>query len=212
MRAWSYWFPDLAPHVPGCPSIIMAHELRRTAQTFFERSRAWRIDQAPIAVATGAETVPLAPSDATLDLVELEAVWYDGRRMEPVTVEELDKSYSTNWRDQTGTPDRYLELVPGVLTIFPKPIADATEGIRMRMIVKPSDTSTGLPVDIAKRYHDAVHIGAKARLMVYPNKPWSNPQMAGVYASSFSAITDAAHASAAKGNVRARVRNNVKWC
>ncbi|CDN87321.1 hypothetical protein BN948_01741 [Hydrogenophaga intermedia] len=212
MRAWSYWFPDLAPHLPGCPNILMVHELRRAAQVFFERSRAWRVDLGPLPVGASAETIALLPADASMDLVELEAAWYDGKLMDPVTPEELDRAYSDQWRTHTGTSTKYMEMEPGVLTLYPKPMAAAAEGVRARLIVKPSDISQGLPDEIAKRYHEAMHIGAKARLMVYAKKPWTDAQMGVAYGGMFSALTDSAHTRAAKANVRARIRNSVKWC
>lgn len=212
MKLWSYWFPDLAIHVPGCPPVLMVHELRRAAQTFFERSRAWRVTQAPLAVALGESEKASTPTDTTTDLVELEAAWYDGKPLYPITLEELDNAFHDDWQAHTGTPTRYLEPSVGTIRLYPSPIAAATTGLKLRLIVKPSDTATGLPDDMAARYRDAIHLGAKSRLMAIPGKPWTNFELAGALATSFASQADSAHTKAAKGNVNARVRARVKWC
>lgn len=212
MKAWSYWFPDLAIHVPGCPSVLMVHELRRAAQTFFERSRAWRVTQAPIAVGAEVSELPSAPTDATMDLVEVEAAWYDGKPLDPITLEELDNAFHDDWQAHTGTPSRYLEPTAGTLRLYPVPVAAATTGLKLRLIVKPSDTSLGLPDDMAARYRDAIHLGAKSRLMAIPNKTWTNLELATAFGTSFAAQADAAGGKSARGNVHARVRARPKWC
>ena len=213
MKLWSSWYPDLAPHVPGCPNILMDHELRRSAQAFFEGTKAWIIDRAaPIPVLAGQAEVPNVTGDPELDLIEVRAAYYDGKRMDPVVSETLDARFSDDWSLHQGTPEHFMELQAGVLRIYPRPLADALTGIKLRMVVAPSDTATGLPDEIANRYQDAIHLGARARLMLMVGKPWSNERMGSAYATAFASLLDTAHAKAARGNVRARMRTRTKWC
>lgn len=212
MKAWSYWFPDLALHVPGCPNVLMVHELRRAAQAFFSKTRAWRVDQALKPVTAGTESVVVQPDDAGQDLVEIEGAWYDGHRMEPVTPQTLDAQYVQGWHDHTGTPDRFLSLEPGVLRLYPIPMGDAATGLKLRLVVTPSDAATGLPDDIALRYRDEIHVGAKARLMLMPGRPWSSPDLATVYGQAFGAMVEAASVKAARAHVGARIPSRPNWC
>jgi len=89
---------------------------------------------------------------------------------------------------------------------------DATSGLKLRLIVRPSDTATGLPDDLALRFRDEIHVGAKSRLMLYPGKPWTNPDMAGVYSQAFNALVNQATAAAARAFVQARIPSRPKWC
>lgn len=212
MKAWSYWFPDLMPHVPGCPQVLAKHELRRAAQAFFHQTRAWQIDKAAVPVVASQETVSLAPADADQELVRLESAWYDGKPLDPTTAEALDASYADDWRSHTGTPFAFFQLVPGEIRLYPLPMADATTGVTARLSVRPSETSTGLPDDMAIRFRDEIHVGAKARLMLYPGKPWSNPDLAGVYGMTFSDQVGAANARAARSFAQARIPARPKWC
>lgn len=212
MKAWSSWYPDLAPHVPRCPNPVMAHELRRAAQAFFSATRAWRVDLPVKPVAAGTESVLVQPADASQDLVRIEAAWFDGRQLSPVTPETLDAMHPTAWHEMTGSVEHYLEMEPGQLRLFRIPMADAQQGLKLRLSVTPSETATGLPDDIALRFRDAMHVGAKARLMLYPGKPWSNPELAAVYAQAFTGLIERANVNAARAHVNARIPSRPNWC
>lgn len=210
MKAWSYWLPDLMPHVPGCPRLLAEHELRRAAQAFFRQTRAWKITEAPLAIPALTATVPVAPADAGQQLVRIESAWWDGKPMEPVTAEQLDGGYADDWQSHTGTPTHYLQLVPGEIRLYPLPLSGGS--LKLRMSVMPSDASTGLPDDLADRYVDEMHVGAKSRLMLYPGKPWTNPELAGVYGQAFNALVNQATAEAARAYAQARLPSRVNWC
>lgn len=212
MKPWSYWLPDLLPHVPGCPQVLAEHELRRAAQAFFRQTMAWRVVETPRAVAAGTEEVSVVPADTNLDLVRVDAVWYDGQKLEPVAPETLEEQYNDDWQNFTGTPTKYLQVVPGVIRLYPVPLDSAVTGLKLRLIVTPGDTALGLPDDIAAEYRDEIHVGAKSRLMLYPGKSWSNPELAAVYGQAFTALANQATVAAARAFVQARLPSRTNWC
>lgn len=210
MKAWSYWFPDLMPHVPGCPQVLAEHELRRAAQAFFFQTRAWKVDVGPVTVTAGTPEWATATGDVEQDLVRVEAAWIDGKPIEPTTAEKLDRDYADDWRSHTGTPTAYLQLTPGVLQLYPVPLVDVA--LKLRLSVSPSEVSTGLPDEMAVKYRDLMHVGAKSRLMMYPGKPWTNFDLSGVYGTAFNNLVAQATAEAARGQVQARIPSRVNWC
>lgn len=212
MKAWAYWLPDLMPHVPGCPHVLAEHELRRAAQAFFNHSLAWRVTETLRAVTAGTAELSAAPSDADQELVRVDAVWYDGIKLEPITPETLDAQYTDDWQTREGTPTNYLQVIPGVIRLYPVPLVDAVAGLKLRLIVTPSEAATGLPDDLALKYRDHMHVGAKSRLMLYPGKPWTNPELAVVYGQSFTALVNQATAEAARAYTQARLPSRVNWC
>jgi hypothetical protein len=212
MKTWATWYPDLLPHVPGCPQILAEHELKRAAQVLFRRTRAWRVDRAAVAVVAGQESVVIAPTDAGQELVRIEAVWYDGKPLGLVTDEVLDAGYADDWRTHTGTPTDYLQLVPGEIRLHPLPVSDATTGVTARLSVAPSEAATGLPDDLALKFRDEIQVGAKARLMLYPNRPWTNGDLASVYGQAFDNLVGTATAAAARSFAQARIPSRMKWC
>jgi len=211
MRPWSDWFPDLAPHVPGCPMPLMEHELRRAAQSFFTRTRAWRVDFGPVAVPALTSSVNVTPFDANQRLVDVEALWFDGVLIAPVTPETLDGTAPGDWRQHSGVVRHYWETMPGNVGLYPRPVAAATTGVTARLAVEPSDIASGLPADIATRFFDAISLGARARLMLYPGKPWTNVNLAEAYGKAFGEMGDVTHTRSAQGGVRARSRPRVQW-
>lgn len=213
MKAWSYWLPDLMPHVPGCPQVLAEHELRRSAQAFFIQTRAWKVtESASLPVAAGQDEVTIAPSDAGQDLVRMEAAWFDGVKLTPSTATQLDADYGDDWSVHTGTPDRYIQDTPGVLRLYPIPMAAATTGLKVRLSVAPSESSTGIPDEMAVRFRDEIHVGAKSRLMLYPGKPWTNLEMAAVYGQAFNNMVAIATTAAARSFGAARIPSRVNWC
>lgn len=211
-KAWSYWHPDLRPHIPGCPSAVATHELRRAAQAFFKSSRAWQVTLPLVAVTANQSAVTIAFADPLVELVRVEQAWYDGQPMSMTTADDLDAANGSDWNLHTGTPYKLFQLTPGVLRLYPIPTAASTTGLKLRVSQRPSDTATGLDDEMAVKYRDDIHVGAKARLMLYPNKPWSNPSMAGVYASAFDAMVGMANFDAATSFNGARKRATPKWC
>lgn len=207
---WSDWFKDLLPHVPGCPNILAAHELVRAAQVLLAKSRAWQYTQpvVPVDAAQVNETIAVTGAQ----LVRLEKAWYDGVRMDIRTTEEMDAQFSDDWTIHTGTPKALLQITPGVLQFYPIPDVAATTGLKLRLSLKPTDTASGLPHDMALRYREEILAGAKARLMVYPNKPWSNDKLAMLNAGVFDAGVGTATVEAARSFGRGRIASRPKWC
>jgi hypothetical protein len=103
-------------------------------------------------------------------------------------------------------------MVPGEIRLYPVPIADAVTGVTMRLSVAPSEGSTGLPDDLAIRFRDEIHVGAKARLMLYPGRPWTNPDLGAVYGQAFDSLVGTATAAAARSYSDARIPSRMKWC
>ena len=70
MRDWSDFFPDVLPAVElGTPEPTVVHQLRRAAQDFCHRTRAWRMTLEPITTVDGQSeyAIPL-PEQTTLFL------------------------------------------------------------------------------------------------------------------------------------------------
>lgn len=213
VKPWSFWLAELRPHVPGCPDVLAKAEIRRAAQALLESSRAWQVDLAPLPVAAGQSAVTVAVADAVEQkLVRVEAVWYDGKELRPATPKALDAQCSDDWKTHTGTPVRFLQLTPGTVTLYPKPVTAAITGLQARVSLMPGEESTGLPEDIASLYTDVIQAGARARLMIYPKKSWTDINLAGVYASAFSGGVDKARAEVARAFVNGRIASRPTWC
>ncbi|MBI5257014.1 MAG: hypothetical protein HY855_10985 [Burkholderiales bacterium] len=192
--------------------LVAEQRLRRAAQVFFEKSRAWTVRTAPMAVAAEQEEITVTLPDAQTELVRIEAAWLDGRRLTPATPRDLDDSCD-DWTELVGTPSHVVQLTPGVVRLFRIPTADATEGLRLRASVRPSEVATGIPDDMAVKYRDALIKGATGLLMMMTKKPWTDLDLGQALLTSFEADAAAANSAAnVRGHSTARRAAQVNWC
>lgn len=212
MALWSAWFPDLLPHLPGCPNAVVQHELKRAAQEFFEKTRAWRVLLAPVAVAAGTDELDLVPTDTEQSLVRVEEAWYDNRKIDPLTADEASAEFGDDWMSHTGAPSAYVQEFPGTLRLYPIPDTDALTGLKFRVSVKPSESCTGLPDALADKFRDALADGAKGRLMLYPGKDWTNLDLGAAMKGQFESAKSAGNLQANRSFGRGRNSNKARWC
>lgn len=210
MKLWSFWYQDLMLHVAGCPYPLVDHALLRSAQEFCAGSRVWNVTLTPIAVTAGTTTITV-PMDADKELVRIEEAWYDGKRLGRITKSTLDALNTDDWSVHTGTPSEVFQLSPGIANLYPLPMANSTIGLKLRVSAKPSDAAIGIHDEIAMKYRTAIEAGAKAKLMLYPNKPWSNIDMAAAYLQMFNGAIASAKFDATKSFVRGRIASRPLW-
>lgn len=209
--AWSAWYPDVMPHVQECPIPIIEHELKRAAQTLMTRSRVWSMTLPAIAVAADDTTVEVVTGDAQAEMVRAEEAWYDGAKVAIIPVDEAAKLYGLEWQSATGTPTAIVQMSHAEFRLYPIPTIDATTGLTLRISARPSEASTGIPSDLATRYMDELATGAKSRLMMYPNKPWTNVEMGAALGMAFNSMIDRAISQTAFAG-KGRVASSAAWC
>lgn len=211
MKLWRDWFPDLLPHVPGCPNVLAQHELLRAAQTFMQGTRVWQMRLDPLPIVANQHEVELVTADPGIEVIRVESVHMGDKQLMPVTADELDARFHDDWRLHRGTPERFYQIRPGFIGLYPVPDADQ-DGPVVRASMCPSSTALGLPTDIAERYWDEIHIGAKSRLMLMPKKAWTNFDLGAVLGQTFSGMVDKANVDAARSFGKARIPTKVRWC
>jgi hypothetical protein len=211
MAVWADWYGDLLVHAQRCPKLIIKHEIKRAAQEFYTRTRAWSVLTSAHAVAAGQSDVTVVLGTG-LEIARIEDAWLDGRRLDPATVHSMGQGYSDDWTAQTGTPTHAVLLTPGIVRLFPTPTGDAATGLKLRVSVRPSDGATGIPDDLFAAHRLAIAYGARSALMAYAGRPWSNEKMAGVWASAFGEAIATAASAANRGHQQARPRTRIAWC
>lgn len=210
MAKWSEWFPDMLAHLPGCPTLSVERELRNAAIQFFEESRAWSAVMDPIRVAAGEADVELESDEPRqIDLVRLETAWCDGRKLDVRSVDEMDASTRENWTERDGVPHSLIQLVSGVMFLYPTPSEAVI--VTLRATLRPAATATEIP-DTMMKYRETIRQGAMARLLAYPGQPWTAPDMAMVNAAAFRAGIDKANVDASRAFGRARIASRINWC
>lgn len=210
MKLWSSWQSDILPHVAGCPTPIIEHELLRAAQEFFSGSRAWIVTYADQTVLANVAEVSLAPASAEQEIVRLEKAWINGTSADVFPFQTMDSCYSDDWQTHTGTPTAVIQLSPDSVRLYPIPTDSIT--LKIRASVQPSEAATGLPDDMAGQYRMDLVEGAKAKLMMYSKSEWYDPKKAAVHEAAFQAAIDSANVSAARSFGASRIVARKKWC
>ena len=210
-KTWATWLPDLLPQLPECPNIVAEHEVRRAAQVFFEKTLAWSVTLDAESVGAGEYEVELAANTGQ-EIVRVNQAWYDGRLLAAQSSDTLSDQFAENWQIHIGEPSSFVQETPGVVRLYPIPSSDSATGLVARVAVKPGESSSGIPDELAIKYRDAITAGAKGRLMLYVGKPWSNPDFGTKHESEFLAVISQANLAAATSSGRSRIPSKPRWC
>jgi len=203
--AFTALFDDVLPHVPGCSQPIASDAIRKAAIEFCERSWAWIFNSPDIDVVNGQMAYPFTPPGNAVVSKVLQ-VWYDDEPLTPKTPDELNTLYP-NWRTVTGTPIHYTQDDSRNLLLVPTPDADLTDGLKMRVALKPTIAAADIETVIYEEYREAIACGALAQLMMSPKKPYSDPGLAVVKLEYFESKIGSTRFKVQKGFARAPQRN-----
>lgn len=148
--------------LPGCPRPLAAAALRDVVREFLERSQVLTVALDAITVVAGTH------------LYELELPsGQDGFRVHrPVLVvlNGVEQRAGIDWRMQDRTTLQ-LRDVPG---------SDIDEGLEVTVAVALDDVQTA-SLEAIEDWWPAIGAGVKARLMLMPGKPWTDPAGGAVY-------------------------------
>jgi hypothetical protein len=210
MKAWSAFYPDVLPDLPGAPLPMVDHWLRNAAIELCERSKALVADLDLIdAVANQPGYELLMPTGS--DLVEITSAWFSGKKITPKSPLYLDSHYE-DWTAQVGTPEHYTQQGMDSVLLVPMPSADSAGAIKIKAAIKPSATATGVDDWLYAQFRKALAAGCKAGMMAMPGVAWANPDRVTLNAGLFEAAVSDAMASASNGFTRAKPRFSGGFC
>lgn len=217
--------PWVLPQVPTCSNMMGVQALERAARELCQKSRLWRVTQHPLPLTNSYCEYEFEPYDMA-DRVQIEWATYEGKPLIPITERQLFM-YDAEWLLRTGFPTHYLEMNPGLIRLWPTPTTflDKSEpymvpasvgedgepmpdeidqpcSVMFRISMKPALGATSMDRQILDDYYDSIVNGALAYLMFMPAKPWSNPDLAQIYANTFHEGISQATRQAVDGNLQ----------
>lgn len=178
--------PYILPEVPGAPDALVKQAIMRAANDFCTETGVWSEIQDPTPVVDNVNEYDLdAPSGA--QVITIKSIWMVNRELVPVTMERLQELIP-NWQESKGSDPAYYNCAQDYSTVRIYPIPLGANGAKMtiRAIYAPNQFGTTLPAFLVDKYLDEIMAGAKSRLMIMPNKSWSQPQLAMVNATVFN--------------------------
>jgi hypothetical protein len=210
MKAWSAFYPDVLPELPGAPLPMVDHWLRNAAIEFCERTKVLVADLDLIDVVAAQQAYEL-PMPSGTDLVEITGAWFSGVKITPKSPAYLD-AQRENWNAETGTPEHYTQQGADAVLLVPIPAVDSVAALKIKAAVKPSATATGVDDWFYAQFRKALAAGCRAGMMAMPNVKWANPDRVALNAGIFEAAVTDATGAAANGFTRARPRFSGGFC
>lgn len=157
-------------HAPGAPNPLLVEKYRDAAREFFRRTLTWRGAPSAITVGASFERYVLTPP---ADAEAFDATYVQIDTAAPLTKATEEQILMANPRRKTGTP-RYFRVVGNTLHIDPSPESDVSSAMTAISVLRPTRTATTLPDDVVDRFGHYIQDGAIGRLLLMPQKPWTN--------------------------------------
>lgn len=161
--------------LPGVMDVIIVQAMAATAMDFCERTRVWDEIQDPVMLIDGVNQYDMeGPTGARV--LTIANVWAADRELVPVTMADLMRVLP-NWQTAQASQPQYYNAARDrtAITVYPTPMSAQKAPLTFKAQYAPKRTATTLPDFLGDDHHDALVAGAKARLMVQVNVPWSSP-------------------------------------
>lgn len=205
MKDWTKYLPKVQPEVGMCPPELALEEIRNAAIEFCERSRCWMVIQDPYPVGGKEMSYDFdADNGAVVWLVD-HAELDDRNELLLRSPAWCDDEYP-GWRrgEITGAPAALTQLDPESFILVPAP--DVTREVTLTVALKPTRDSPRGPDFLFNDYYEGIAAGAKSRLMLMKDKPWTDAQQGAAYMAFFNEKVDEAALRREKAWGRATIR------
>ena len=215
MKTYDAFFPDVLPDVPGCPADIALRAVRQTVIEFCERTLIHQVTQDPLTLRANLSDYDLdAPKEHRVHTIM--KVWFKGKPLDPLAPDEINVPDGYNSRPQAGydptkaAPRGYTQKDFAQITFLPIPDQTYTSAVTMRVALAPLRDSTQCEDFLFEQWGEFIACGAKARLMLVPGKPYTNPDAAGINQQRYISGVNDARQRASRGNVRSDLRVQLR--
>lgn len=198
MREIEDLLSKVLPHAPNCPEPMAVEHLREAAISLCKATRCWREVDSFTTTGDEIEVVCVPPYAS---LFQMEWARFNDRLLEAVSAGPDILTH------EGGTPWGYTQRSPNSLIIEP-----AAAGIlTVSMFLMPAPEATDLPEFMFDQFARALGDGALSTLLLLPNQPYTNPQLAVHFEQKFQTVLDRNFAFNMKGQQRARKRTKPNF-
>ena len=207
MKDLDAFIPNIRMYAPGVSDPAAYFAIRQAAIEFCERTRFWRYEDEFAITSTDIDGLT-APSGSVI--YDIDAVWFNGRKLTPKTTGQLDVLEPT-WRSgataQTSTPKYVTQTEPNTIQIVPF----QTGQLKFALFLKPSQDATEVPDFLVDQHRETIAHGALARILLIPNQSFTNPEMAAAFGMAFQQKIDGKSAIGITGQQRAPIRTKASF-
>lgn len=162
--------------LPAVMDSIIVQAIAATAADLCARARVWDELQDPVPLVDGVSSYDCDAPSSDARVLAVLSVWTASAELVPITLARL-AHVMPDWQTASGSLPLFFNVAreQGSITVYPRPANAQGALITLQARYAPKRTATTLPAFLADRYEDALLHGAKARLMLQVNVPWSHP-------------------------------------
>jgi hypothetical protein len=136
--------------------------------------------------------------------------WYNDVQLYPVSATNIDSilayvSSAGTATVETGVPNSFYELSPGVIAVYPVPSASVATSLSARVATKPTRSATSLEDVLYDDWVDGICAGAAQRICSIPSMPFTSDLQARAEGVRFWGAVSAAASLSRRGRVRASI-------
>jgi len=200
------------PSVPGCSLPLIVQYTRNAARVTCERTLAWRYEQPAFSLVPGTYRYDYnLPTDTDIAAL-LHTALNENETLAPIALETAARLFpgwvraSTTTQDiaDNGSQPRCLtQVAPTQYLVLPPPDAAETYTLRMIYALKPTRSASDMDEAVMDELEDAIVSKALQDLLVLPNTPWLDRELASYHAKQFLARVMEYRAHANLGHMRA---------
>lgn len=168
------WKETLLPNLPGCMEDVAQAAFLAVARSFYRRTRSWRERFVGTPDVTSG-VIPLEPLTQYASIVFLEGV----SRTDGTGLLKMRWPKGNNaFRVENPIASTVFLQDPHTIVIYPFDAAAVPESLVLEVSVQPRQGVDILPAHAVTHHYDALEHGALYRLLLQPNKPYTNADLA----------------------------------
>jgi len=199
---WAEYADLILLDLPGCPIPAIIDAVRKAAIRFCRKSEVWWIDSSATDIIAGQSAYNCVVDDNNVKVSNVTKIKVAEQEVEPISRAGWDDLED----DTARQPLNYRVTAPNLVHLWPTPLQTISGAMVVRVVLQPSRTSLVGPEFLMDEHEEAITAGARAYLMLQPNKAWSNPQLAAVQWRNFEQKIDSARFKEERGGTVAPLR------
>ncbi len=197
---------EVLPYLAADPSNpVTENAIKRAVIEFCAGSWIWKYLPDPSSTVAGEAEYDLEPPSGA-DVTVVMHVALDGIPLSHKPLDWLDMELP-RWRTTTGAAKYFSQVTSEQIVLAPTPDTSMTDGLSMTLALQPSQTATSFPAWISNQYFEDLANGAISKLMLMPNKPWTDLPTGADRRNAFQAAIANARASAVRSLARAEIHS-----
>ena len=170
-----------AVELPGAPIPLIVNALNDAAIRLCKESQCWN-QWVSIPLVADQSEYTLTPPVSFSTAYTIRKMIMDQREIIPLPIDTLIQNYTAFLLSSSGTPTNYAFTSANKVVFRPTPtVSDAGKIVMARVVWTPTLLAKTFDEELMDRYSEALIVGAKAKLMIQPEQPWSNQQLAMFY-------------------------------